>query len=89
MKPSHELTVEAFDDVNGTNYRGVWLASRAVLGHMLSQEPLPTHDGRPGNRGCVVNIASNLGLVSRPAARESAGRLPLASPGRPGRSGRS
>ena len=36
---------------------------------MLKQEPLPTHDGRPGNRGSVVNIASQLGIVGRPAAR--------------------
>ena len=35
---------------------------------MLKQEPLPTHDGRPGNRGNVVNIASQLGIVGRPAA---------------------
>ena len=37
---------------------------------MLKQDPLPTHDGRPGNRGSVVNIASQLGIVGRPAARE-------------------
>lgn len=36
---------------------------------MLKQEPLPTHDGRRGNRGSVVNIASQLGIVGRPAAR--------------------
>ncbi|KAL2109753.1 hypothetical protein VUR80DRAFT_2048 [Thermomyces stellatus] len=66
MKPSHELTVKEFDDITSSNYRGLWLMSRAELGHMVSQEPLPTHDGRPGNRGCVVNIGSNLALVSRP-----------------------
>lgn len=37
---------------------------------MLKQEPLPTHDGRPGNRGSIVNIASQLGVVSRPNARK-------------------
>ena len=42
---------------------------------MLKQEPLPTHDGRPGNRGNVVNIASQLGIVGRPAA----GKLPFLS----------
>lgn len=42
---------------------------------MLKQEPLPTHDGRPGNRGNVVNIASQLGIVGRPAA----GKLPSLS----------
>lgn len=35
---------------------------------MLKQEPLPTHDGRPGERGSIVNIASQLGVVSRPQA---------------------
>lgn len=70
MKPSHELTVKEFDDITSSNYRGLWLMSRAELGHMVSQEPLPTHDGRPGNRGCVVNIGSNLALVSRPGTRE-------------------
>ena len=76
MKPSHELTTKEFDDINGSNYRGMWLASRAELGHMLSQEPLPTHDGRPGNRGSVVNIGSNLALVSRPGTRKSLDRSP-------------
>lgn len=37
---------------------------------MLKQEPLPTHDGRPGSKGSIVNIASQLGVVSRPNARE-------------------
>jgi hypothetical protein len=38
---------------------------------MLTQKPLPSHDGRPGERGSVVNIASQLGVVGRPNARES------------------
>jgi NAD(P)-dependent dehydrogenase (short-subunit alcohol dehydrogenase family) len=37
---------------------------------MLTQEPLLSHDGRPGERGSVVNIASQLGVVGRPNARE-------------------
>ncbi|SPO00795.1 related to dehydrogenase [Cephalotrichum gorgonifer] len=68
LEPSVELPISEFDMVTSINYRGLWLASRAVLGHMVFQDPLLTHDGRPGNRGSVVNIASNLGLVSRPAA---------------------
>jgi len=32
---------------------------------MVTQTPLPSHDGRPGNRGAVVNIASQLGIVAR------------------------
>lgn len=77
MKPSHELSAKEFDDITGSNYRGLWLTSRAELGHMLSQEPLPTHDGRPGNRGCIVNIGSNLALVSRPGTREFPSLGPL------------
>ncbi len=55
------MTVEEFDFVNGINYRGVWLCSRAEIRQMLKQEPLPTHDGRPGSRGSIVNITCQLG----------------------------
>jgi NAD(P)-dependent dehydrogenase (short-subunit alcohol dehydrogenase family) len=57
--------------INNVNYRGCWLSSRAAIQRMLKQDPLPTHDGRPGCRGSIVNIASQLGIVGRPAARES------------------
>lgn len=60
-----------FDQINNINYRGTWLCCRAELGQMLKQDPLPTHDGRPGNRGSIVNIASQLGVVGRPDARTS------------------
>lgn len=66
---SSETTLEEFDRINSINYRGCWLCSRAEITQMLKQEPLPTHDGRLGNRGSVVNIASQLGIVGRPAAR--------------------
>lgn len=59
-----------FDLINSINYRGAWLCGRAELKQMLTQEPLPTHDGRPGDRGSIVHIASQLGIVSRPDARE-------------------
>jgi hypothetical protein len=36
---------------------------------MMKQEPLPTHDGRPGNRGSIVNLGSNLALVSKGKTR--------------------
>ena len=65
---SHETAPEEFDRINGINYRGCWLASRAQIAQMLQQEPLETHDGRPGNRGSIVNFASQLGIVGRPAA---------------------
>ncbi|KAK4967560.1 hypothetical protein LTR28_002635 [Elasticomyces elasticus] len=48
---SHEMSTKAFDDVLAIDYRGCWLCSRQELKQMLSQDPLPTHDGRPGNRG--------------------------------------
>jgi NAD(P)-dependent dehydrogenase (short-subunit alcohol dehydrogenase family) len=70
-KRSHDTTPEEFDHINSINYRGCWLSSRAAIKQMLTQDPLPTHDGRPGVRGSVVNIASQLGVVGRPAARKS------------------
>lgn len=68
---SGDTSPDEFDRINSINYRGCWLSSRAEIKQMLKQEPLPTHDGRPGNRGVVVNIASQLGIVGRPAARKS------------------
>jgi len=65
---SHEMSVDEFDRINQVDYRGCWLCSREELKHMIQQEPLPTHDGRPGNRGSIVNIASQLGIVARPTA---------------------
>ncbi|KAF5027099.1 hypothetical protein F66182_811 [Fusarium sp. NRRL 66182] len=67
-KTSHETSAEEFDRINGVNYRGSWLSSRAAIRNMIKQEPLPTHDGRPGNRGSIVNISSALGATCRPAA---------------------
>ncbi|KAI3550274.1 short chain dehydrogenase [Colletotrichum tamarilloi] len=64
--PSHLLTPAEFDEITNINYRGTWLCSRAELTHMIKQESMKTHDGRPGNRGVIVNVASNLSLVSRP-----------------------
>lgn len=67
---STETTTDAFDRINNINYRGCWLCSRAELKHMLEQEPLPSHDpNRAPQRGAIVNIASQLGIVGRPAAR--------------------
>jgi NAD(P)-dependent dehydrogenase (short-subunit alcohol dehydrogenase family) len=70
-KRSDETSPAEFDHINSINYRGCWLSSRAAIKQMLTQEPLSTHDGRPGSRGSVVNIASQLGIVGRPAARKS------------------
>ena len=62
---SAESTSQAFDQVNAVNYRGCWLCSKNEIAQMQTQQPLPTHDGRPGNRGAIVNIASQLALLSR------------------------
>lgn len=62
---SHETSTAAFDRTTNINYKGTWLASRAVLSHMLQQQP---HEEHPEQRGAIVNIASQLGIVARPAA---------------------
>ncbi|ROV88689.1 hypothetical protein VSDG_09506 [Cytospora chrysosperma] len=62
---SHEISTDLFDRINNVNYKGSWLVSRAALSHMLKQDPLPGH---PGQRGAIVNIASQLGIVARSAA---------------------
>jgi NAD(P)-dependent dehydrogenase (short-subunit alcohol dehydrogenase family) len=67
-KPTHELGLEDFDRVNAVNYRGAWLVNRAALRIMVGQEPLAEH---PGQRGAVVNVASQLGVVGRPTAGPS------------------
>ncbi|KAF7553161.1 hypothetical protein G7Z17_g3824 [Cylindrodendrum hubeiense] len=62
---STETSTAAFDLITRVNYRGSWLCSRAALAQMLKQEPLEEH---PEQRGAVVNIASQLGIVARPGA---------------------
>lgn len=68
---STECKLESFDAINNVNYRGLWMCGRAQLTQMLKQDPLPSHDGRSGNRGAIVHIASQLGVVSRSNAGES------------------
>lgn len=62
---SHETSTKEFDIINNVNYRGCWLVSREVLGHMIKQKPLSEH---PKQKGTIVHIASQLGIVGRPAA---------------------
>lgn len=64
---STETSVRSYDAVMDVNCKGVWLSARAAMGQMLKQEPLAEH---PGQRGTVVNIASQLGIVARPGAGE-------------------
>jgi NAD(P)-dependent dehydrogenase (short-subunit alcohol dehydrogenase family) len=66
---STSTSLDDFDKINNVNYRGCWLTSRAELKVMVEQEPLASHDSkRPPQRGSIVNIASQLAIVGRPAA---------------------
>ncbi|KAL1878451.1 hypothetical protein Plec18167_004523 [Paecilomyces lecythidis] len=67
---SGEMDVAEFDRVNAVNYRGCWLSSRAELRAMVRQDPVEgaAADGRRRQRGAIVNIASQLGIVGRPTA---------------------
>lgn len=67
---STDTSLEDFDKITNINYRGCWLSSRAELKQMMQQEPLQSHDGRTPERGSIVNIASQLGIVGRPRARK-------------------
>lgn len=68
-QPSSDTSVADFDFINGVNYRGCWLSSRAQLRVMLEQPPSPSHDAsRSIQRGSIINIASQLGIVGRPCA---------------------
>ncbi|KAI1139485.1 NAD(P)-binding protein [Hypoxylon sp. FL0543] len=62
---THETPLAEFERVASVNWKGTWLASRAALAQMVEQEPLEEHRGQ---RGAVVNIASQLGIVGRPTA---------------------
>jgi NAD(P)-dependent dehydrogenase (short-subunit alcohol dehydrogenase family) len=62
---SHETSIEDFDRVNNVNYRGTWMVSRAALAQMIRQEALVEH---PKQRGAIVNVASQLGIIARPGA---------------------
>lgn len=70
---SADMNIETFDTITRVNYRGSWLYSRAALKVMLNQQPLSAH---PEQRGAVVNIASQLGIVARPEAGERAPSSP-------------
>ncbi|KAI0376573.1 NAD(P)-binding protein [Hypomontagnella monticulosa] len=62
---SHEMPLVEFERIGNVNWKGAWLTSRAALRQMLGQEPLGAH---PGQRGAVVHIASNLGIVAMPGS---------------------
>lgn len=62
---SADMSINDFDKVTRVNYRGSWMTSRAALRLMVGQKPLEEH---PDQRGAIVNIASQLGIVARPEA---------------------
>ncbi|PGH11561.1 hypothetical protein AJ79_04819 [Helicocarpus griseus UAMH5409] len=68
---SDEMLVAEFDRINNVNYRGCWLSSRAELKLMLKQDRPEAEGASPSaQKGAIVNIASQLGIVGRPCASE-------------------
>ncbi|KAF8429691.1 hypothetical protein EV426DRAFT_570748 [Tirmania nivea] len=53
-----ECTTEAFDEVMNVNVRGVCFYLRTEIRAMLSQEPISPAQGRPQQKGSIVNMAS-------------------------------
>jgi NAD(P)-dependent dehydrogenase (short-subunit alcohol dehydrogenase family) len=70
------MTTDAFDRLNNINYKGSWLSCRAQLRNMLKQQPMKEH---PKQRGSIVNIASQLGIVARPGAGKSIAAIVMAN----------
>lgn len=66
---SHETPLSAYERIMNINLKGTWLASRAALGIMVAQEAVD----HPGQRGAIVNIASQLGVVAKPATSKFTG----------------
>ncbi|WVF66909.1 hypothetical protein IAT40_001652 [Kwoniella sp. CBS 6097] len=69
--PTFNSTMEDFDKINGVNYRGLWYCSKKEL-EIMKQQGWPTRqDGLEEirrQRGSIVNVASQLGVVGRPDA---------------------
>ena len=71
-RASVESSLAEFDRVNGVNYRGLWMCSRKELEIMRAQA-VRGRSGYAGvrrQRGAIVNVASQLGIVGRSNARE-------------------
>ncbi|WVQ79034.1 hypothetical protein IAT38_001126 [Cryptococcus sp. DSM 104549] len=69
-KPSDESSIEDFDKINGVNYKGLWMCSRKELEIMKAQQVRERTEfgGVRRQRGAIVNVASQLGIVGRPDA---------------------
>lgn len=61
--PSQSVEPCEFGELIDTNIRGTWLCCREEAKIMAPQAPLPTHDGREGARGSIINIGSMLSFV--------------------------
>ncbi|KAF2732366.1 oxidoreductase [Polyplosphaeria fusca] len=75
-KPTAEVELEEFDGINRVNYRGLWMCQREELKLMLKNQVKP-HQGFAipqdeasirGQRGSIVNIASQLAIVGKTQA---------------------
>ncbi len=59
--PSHELDVDVWDQVIGTNLRGTFLTARAVIGHLLAA-------GQPGSIVCISSVLASVATPGGTAA---------------------
>ncbi|KAJ9612904.1 hypothetical protein H2200_002845 [Cladophialophora chaetospira] len=55
---THETDVDKFRQVLEVNTTGVWLCNKHELRVMMKQESLEVEEGRPPQRGSIVNCAS-------------------------------
>ena len=75
-KPTTEVSLSDFDKLNNVNYRGMWMCIKEELSLMLKNEVKPyqglsiwnTEAETRGQRGSIVNIASQLGIVGKTQA---------------------
>jgi NAD(P)-dependent dehydrogenase (short-subunit alcohol dehydrogenase family) len=72
-KPTTEVSLAEFDSVTDVNYRGLWMCVKEELKLMLKNDIRP-YNGiglsardarRRGQRGSIVTIASQLGIVGK------------------------
>jgi NAD(P)-dependent dehydrogenase (short-subunit alcohol dehydrogenase family) len=75
-KPTAEVSLAEFDRINSINYRGLWMCVKEELKLMLKNDIQPyrgftltPEEARTrGQRGAIVNIASQLGIVGKTQA---------------------
>ncbi|OQE45100.1 hypothetical protein PENCOP_c002G02999 [Penicillium coprophilum] len=59
-QPTHNLSLDLWQNVMNINQTGLWLCERAIIRQMLKQESRGTRYGK----GVIVNVASTLGLTA-------------------------